>query len=373
MKRAASFNPVYPFDEQTQPSTALPPFFSSDGLEEQPGGKLALKITNPLGFDLDGHLKLKLGEGMRINVNGALEADQNLSAQDPLSLQNDQLSLKYNSSSMFVNGSGELDIMHQQTLTAEAPLAIEEDKIKLKLTAPLIVKNGNLFLNLHATAPINLNQNVLQLDVEEKGLKIENSKLKLKLQTPLYFTPDNLVGIERLTMWTGTGNDNNIILNRGGTSKNGRVDLVLSKMGDLVHGMVRMTANLTSTVDCECMLYFNPDTAEYNVARSDLKENFGFKIGDQMSTIYNKNLGMVPNILFYPRHTASSEDNWRVYDRHMVGTQLKLIHTNPFILMQIVYNQMPTNDMGFSLYFKWKPTSNTLQTGWTFFSYVAQQ
>lgn len=372
MKRAASFNPVYPFEEQTQPNTALPPFFSSDGLEEKPGGTLGLKITNPLGFDLDGNLKLKLGEGMRIDVNGALESAQSLTASDPLAITNDTLGLKMNTSSFFVNGSGELDIKHQQTLTAEQPLVIEDEKLKLKTNATLITNNsGQLQISLHGSAPINVtNQNVISLDIDTKGLRIQDGKLKLAVKAPLYLTPDNLLGFEPLTMWTGSDTSNNAILDRG-SSKNARLDLILTKQGNMINGMIRVTANLGSIATVDCMIYFDRNGV-FQAERSNLKE-FGFKINNSISTGYNSNLAMMPNSTYYPRHTDGYEQNWRVYDRHMVPVQLRQINSNQFYLMQINYNQMSSSDQGYTLFFKWKPTTNTFQTGWTCFSYLAEQ
>ncbi|AMB43069.1 fiber [Bat mastadenovirus WIV9] len=372
MKRAASFNPVYPFEEQTQPNTALPPFFSSDGLEEKPGGTLGLKITNPLGFDLDGNLKLKLGEGMRIDVNGALENAQTLTASKPLEINsNDELSLKMNTSSFFVNGSGELDIMHQQSLSAEAPLAIEQDKIVLKINPTLTVRNGQLQISFHASPPLNIvNQNLLQLDLEQKGLKVENSMLKLKLQSPLYFTPDNLVGLERFTMWTGNDTSNNAILDRG-NNMNARLELILNKVGNLVMGMIRVNANgLGSVANVDCMIYFNSNGV-FDATRSNLK-SFGFKKNYSIDTNYTENLKMMPDSTFYPRHNASYDQNLRVYDRVLAPLNVVSM-VNDFYTLKISYNQMQTGDNGYSLYFKWNARATTFNTTWTMFSYLAAQ
>lgn len=385
MKRTASFNPVYPFEEQTQPNTALPPFFSSDGLEEKPGGTLGLKITNPLGFDLDGNLKLKLGDGMRIDVNGALETDQSLTATNPLEITNDTLSLKMNSSSLFVNGSGELDMIHQQTLSAEQPLVIEDEKIKLKTNATLTTNNtGQLQINLHGSAPINVtNQNMISLDIDTKGLRIQDGKLKLAVQSPLYMTPDNFLTMETLTMWTGAGEEPNAQMNAN--QLNARVDLVLTKIGAMVQGMMRVTATgaplleldgYATPTDVSCSLFFD-DQGVLNTTTSNLKGSFGFKVGSQVSTGYNQNLGFMPNILYYPKHASNlANSNLRVYDKFLIGNHPR-DWQNKLLVFRMEYNGFPSNSYtGFSIRFNWSKFESDfkgLKTGWAKFSYLAQQ
>lgn len=391
MKRAASFNPVYPFEEQTQPNTALPPFFSSDGLEEKPGGTLGLKITNPLGFDLDGNLKLKLGDGMRIDVNGALENAQTLTANNPLEIRNDTLSLKMNSSSMFVNGSGELDIIHQQTLTAEAPIAIEEEKIKLKTDATLATNSsGQLHLNLHASAPISIqNQNVIQLNSDSNGLKVENNQLKLNIaSSSLFFNPLNELTVRYDTLWTGAGVEANASLKSD--SNNAHVDLILAKNGPMVHGMIRITplgspvnGNITEQI-IDCYLSFN-NRGVLQTGNSSLK-SLWYKNGLQNTDADQNNVHLMPNTTYYPRHGRWDDNynNYRVYERLLVANRpnrREAASAGINFILQIQYNAFYNNadtSDGFSLLFTFanfdsSANYNGLCTSWAHFNYLTQQ
>ncbi|AMB43135.1 fiber [Bat mastadenovirus WIV11] len=390
MKRAASFNPVYPFEEQTQPNTALPPFFSSDGLEEKPGGTLGLKITNPLGFDLDGNLKLKLGDGMRIDVNGALENTQTLTADNPLEISNhDVISLKYNSSSVFVNGSGELDIIHQQTLTAENPIAIEDERIKLKTDATLSTNSsGQLHLNLHASAPIVLqNQNVIQLNTDTNGLKIENNLLKLNIAgSTLFFNQLHELEVSYDVLWTGAGVEANAAIKSD--SPNAHIDLVLAKVGPMVHGKIKVTplggpinANITQA-NLECYLKFN-NNGVLQGGSSSLKSLY-YKNGVHNAEANVDNVRFMPSVAFYPRYNKSqNSDNQRVYDRILVANRPQrndAATANINFVMQIQYNAFystpPASDYSILFTFSNFDSSENytgLWTGWGNFSYLTQQ
>lgn len=393
MKRAANFNPVYPFEEQTQPNTALPPFFSSDGLEEQPGGKLALKITNPLGFDLDGRLKLKLGDGFRLDVNGALENTQTLEAQAPLQLQDEQLSLKFNSSSLFVNGSNELDVKHQQAVTVQPPLKMENDQISLMTNNTLAVENNQLKISLHSAAPITISGgNYIQFQIENKGLKIEQQKLKLNINLDnLFFNEENKLDVRYDTLWTGVITINNAYLIEGTgslpSSANAHVDLVLTKTGPMVHGLFRVSASSSSlenkqTGTVHFNLYFD-NLGNLRSSTSSLKTLY-YKDGVQDVTIpaNSKNLHMMPNVVYYPRHqTTGVYSDYRVYERMLLANNPPSLGGTAGInyVVQMQYNAFPnyntTSDNGYSIIitidnFR-SDNFKGLKTGWLRFSYLS--
>lgn len=349
MKRAANFNPVYPYGEQALPSTALPPFFSSDGLEEKPGGVLGLKITNPLGFDLDGNLKVKLGDGFSVDVNGALQTSQSITVSSPLAMENDNISLKYGDT-LYVDGDNKLQAAKQkpeQTITALAPL-------QLSNTDQMSLQTG-------------------------KGLTTQSGQLTLAIDQSLYFTNSNLA-LKNYTLWTGVETIANAHINS--SSLNARVDLVLSKNGDVVHGMVRatglgaplLTLNPNNQpTDVSCVVYFNED-GTLNVARSSINK-LDFKTNSQAQVNYDP-IVMMPNAFYYPRHARNAENsNLRVYEKMPVGMDA-YDWPNKFYLLRIKYNAEVENTQDFSIIFNWSRFETAvpkLKTAWGHFSYLTHK
>ncbi|ALE30482.1 short fiber-1 [Simian adenovirus 17] len=148
-----SFNPVYPYDtDSSTPSVPFvtPPFVSSEGLEENPPGVLAIKYTDPLTTNNKGQLGLKLGGNMSI-TNGELTAIVP-SVAPPLTNNNNTLGL-----------------------TTSAPLALNNDSLSINLNAPLNVSNNKLNVSLG------------------NGLVTTASKLAVRAAAPLTFdTAGNL-------------------------------------------------------------------------------------------------------------------------------------------------------------------------------------
>uniref|UniRef100_A0AAU6S548 Adenovirus fiber protein n=1 Tax=Rhinolophus ferrumequinum adenovirus TaxID=3140013 RepID=A0AAU6S548_9ADEN len=348
MKRAASFNPVYPFDEQVPPTTTLPPFFSSDGLEEQPGGVLGLKITNPLGFDTDGRLKLKLSDDFSVDVNGALQTSLSLSASAPLELQDNTISLKYGDD-IYVDGDGKLQIAKQQSLTAQEPLTIENDTLSLQTGAGLTTREG---------------------------------QLKLAIDQSLYFTNNNNLAVSHYTMWTGTSNEPNVRIRSPTGENNAIVNLILNKCGNVVNGMVRISGVKPPLLEVDSVsapvvltLQFFEDGI-FNAGISELKGPFGFKVGNEVvnNASFNPIL-MMPNAHFYPRHSGTLASDLRVYDAQKVIVDPER-DTGWQFYYRVEYNvDVPVN--GFSIKFTWFKFDNLtaigLKSSWCYFSYLTHK
>lgn len=351
MKRAANFNPVYPYEEQTNPNTALPPFFSSDGLEEQPGGKLALKITNPLGFDLDGHLKLKLGSGLRIS-DGNLEAEaQEVETQDPLQKQGSMITLATDSSLQVKNGRLAVNFPPKTTMTAQDPLAITDDLIRLRI--------GN-------------------------GLSISDLKqLQVAIDPSLFFS-NGILTVPHMTMWTGTSFTPNANFRSTNGQNNAQVDLILNKSGNLVNGMVRITGTGRPIIEVNgnsppivLTLQFLED-GTFNQALSELKGPFGFRVGNEVSNDVGYNpLLMMPSAHFYPRHPATpvNKNQLRVFDCDKVVVDPDL-NTGWTFYYRVEYNvDVPAT--GFSIRITWfkfnNPADIGLKSSWCYFSYLTHK
>ena len=194
MKRSvpADFDPVYPYDEKKP--HLMPPFFSGDGLTNEPMGTLSLNTTNPLKYDKEGQLTVNVGRGLKVNGEGQLQITAlpiiipgSIKVKPPLSTSSTGLCLKM-TKPLHVNTSEQLDI------SLKTPIALENDSIALKHSKPLSVVNNKLTLpiepplyqtsteklGLKIKAPLHSNQDELTIDADDP-LTIKNSKLTLNI------------------------------------------------------------------------------------------------------------------------------------------------------------------------------------------------
>ncbi|AUG71892.1 short fiber 1 [Rhesus adenovirus 66] len=166
------FNPVYPYDTTSTPAIPFisPPFVNSDGFQESPPGILSLRLNKPLSFT-NHAVSLNVGSGLTINSTGFLEATQQISAANPLLLQNNTLSL-ISSAPLYVNGSA-------LALRLNSPFVVHNNGLAINLAEPLYVTNNSL--NLRLASPFYVNNNSLNLRLPNpSGLSIDGSGLKVK-------------------------------------------------------------------------------------------------------------------------------------------------------------------------------------------------
>ncbi len=89
---SSSFNPVYPYeDESTTHPFINPGFISPDGFAQSPDGVLTLKCISPLNTT-GGSLQLKVGGGLKVDsTDGSLE--ENINTTAPLTKTNHSISM----------------------------------------------------------------------------------------------------------------------------------------------------------------------------------------------------------------------------------------------------------------------------------------
>nr|WUR08047.1 short fiber 2 [Rhesus adenovirus 71]WUR08071.1 short fiber 2 [Rhesus adenovirus 72]WUR08095.1 short fiber 2 [Rhesus adenovirus 73] len=102
------FNPVYPYDAESSPSTPFvtPPFTSSNGFTESPPGVLTLNCTPPLTTN-DGALTLNIEGGLQVNANKKLQIIPNVSKG--ITLQNNAIAVKLGNDLKF-NSDGQITL-----------------------------------------------------------------------------------------------------------------------------------------------------------------------------------------------------------------------------------------------------------------------
>ena len=155
MKRSlpADFDPVYPYLQP--PLNIMPPFYSEQGFVQAPTSVLSLKTSPPFTYDKNGSLVLKLGGGLVVNQDGALQAASSVASVRP----------------PLLNSSGTIILQSSDGLT------VEDGKLKVALQAPLKFYDGALALPLSEPFVTSPNGDV-SLNVG-KGLQINNSALSL--------------------------------------------------------------------------------------------------------------------------------------------------------------------------------------------------
>lgn len=120
---AADYDPVYPYD-QNEPSIQPPYVNTQRGLDLNPPGSLAVNIDPPFTFGPNGAIKLatgagltlskgvltaRLGAGLATNADGAIilaDANKSLTFADPLSKNNDEVTLKIGDGLSLDQGGG---------------------------------------------------------------------------------------------------------------------------------------------------------------------------------------------------------------------------------------------------------------------------
>nr|WGN96610.1 fiber protein [Lemur mastadenovirus] len=223
---ANDFDPVYPYTEQR--FNLMPPFYSSNGLEVVNGSSLALKITNPLGFDQSGDLTLKLGSGLTTNQSGELEATGTsipsltpplqeqggsitLNTGEGLEIQNDKLKVKiqnplsFNNDTLGINhgdtletdNSGALQVKYQAplkldggSLTVGTGYGLETNpttgQIRIKADYPLTFDNNTANLKIQMNSPLIVSGNKLHINLNSSGaIVVRNSSLAVNVFRPL--------------------------------------------------------------------------------------------------------------------------------------------------------------------------------------------
>ncbi|AGK27116.1 IV-1 [baboon adenovirus 1] len=185
MKRARvaeDFNPVYPYGSESSPNVPFisPPFVSSEGLQENPPGVLALKYQDPITTTAEGKLTLKLGSGVSLN-DGALTA-----TAPPVSapLTSTQGTIGLSSSPPLTVSAGSL------TLAQTEPLTVTSDALALSYSSPLTVASGALTLT-SPSEPLTLSSGSLAL-TQTPPLTVTSGALGLSYSSPLTLTDSSL-------------------------------------------------------------------------------------------------------------------------------------------------------------------------------------
>lgn len=217
MKRSipSDFDPVYPYGDK-RPFNIMPPFYSQDGFQEAPTATLSLKIDNPLTFNSDGDLTVKVGGGVTINQNGQLETTNATTAVNP--------PLEYANGAISLNtGEGlTLDSTQRLTTLAAAPLIstsagiglnagdgleVKDDKLKVKggqgiavgvdgveVTAASYFSFPNNTLSLILNPPFTLDSGGQLALTLGNGLQLTNDQLSVKT-SPVFTFSDGAMSL----------------------------------------------------------------------------------------------------------------------------------------------------------------------------------
>ncbi|AFD21958.1 fiber 1 [Simian adenovirus A1173] len=185
MKRARvaeDFNPVYPYGSESSPNVPFisPPFVSSEGLQENPPGVLALKYQDPITTSAEGKLTLKLGSGVSLN-DGALTTTAPPVAAPLTSTQG---TIGLNSSPPLTVSAGSL------TLAQSEPLTVTSNALTLAYSSPLAVSSGALTLT-NPSQPLTLSSGSLTL-TQTPPLTVTSGALGLAYTSPLALTDSSL-------------------------------------------------------------------------------------------------------------------------------------------------------------------------------------
>lgn len=218
---SAGLNPVYPFD-LPRSYNLMPPFYSSDGFEENPASTLALACRNPISTET-GKLGLKFGMGLSLNTDGELEAGNGATlAEIPLKNENGRIKLQYSSpltvsadnlnisigAGLKVGQNGELENTNPAPFAFNAPLQSSNSTVQLNYQAPFKTDNNKLALqydsffavspsgDLTMAAPFPpLTNTGGSLGLSLSGpMTINNSKLDIQVSDPIQIS-NNRVGI----------------------------------------------------------------------------------------------------------------------------------------------------------------------------------
>ncbi|AIT70995.1 fiber [Simian adenovirus DM-2014] len=310
MKRARAvtedFNPVYPYNTPANGTTVpftTPPFISSEGFKETPPGTLSLNYQSPLSVT-NNQLSLKIGKGLSLSSEGQLQTTN--------------------------------------------------------LTSPPL-SNINNTLQLSYTDGLTLLQNALAVNLGE-GLAFNNKKITL----------------DPLTLWTGPAAEPNaVVLPTGGSSTtyNACVTLSLTKVGPLVYGTISLIGigapltPLAANVNSVKLSLTFDNNGELTGPDLDA-DNFGIRLGNTIdSTSQVNKVQFMPNVTTYPYNTEGAAGAG-----HYISAP-GLVNTDsgkPCLLIVSLNTLVST---GFSLTFEWTGLLNynvTLGTSTFFFSYLSQ-
>lgn len=237
---AADYDPVYPYD-QNEPSIQPPYVNTQRGLDLNPPGSLAVNIDPPFTFGPSGAIKLatgtgltlnkgvltaRIGAGLTTNDEGAIilaDANRSLTFTDPLSKNNDEVTLKIGHGLSLDQGNLKVDfptpllftlplVLTGNTVTLQlgtglevtpqgqltvpgttfaAPLKKTDQEVTLSIGAGLTVQNNQLQAVpppvTNYASPLVHSNNLVTLNVGA-GLELRDNALMNTNPTPLFFT-----------------------------------------------------------------------------------------------------------------------------------------------------------------------------------------
>lgn len=262
MKRTLppDFNPVYPY--RAQRPRLMPPFFSTEGFEENPNATLALLTTPPIDFDHRGAISLRLGKGLHVNTEGDLEGDSISSSVHPplradetgiyldtgngLQVTNNSLSVSTGRGIVFTDSIAEADIKSPLTFRNNAitiahgdGLQESNNKLTVKTSKGVTIADEGIALDVGAGLGFEGNKVVASLgngltfedsDVIHAnlgdGLEFRDGKTVLKVNKPFYIASENGgLGIRIGEVMTTEGGALGIRIGRGLTRNHGVIEL----------------------------------------------------------------------------------------------------------------------------------------------------
>ncbi|ARE31902.1 fiber [red squirrel adenovirus 1] len=366
----------------SQSALALKP---GPGVYLDQNSALTLRLGAGLGIDSNSALVLKLGAGLGIdsnnslyvtsNGNGTVIPPTNITAQAPLKLTNDTLTLSY--ASPLTNSNNSLGISYSNPLiNSNNSLAIRIFRGLTTTINGLQVENGpgllfkNNALSLDLGAGLKFADNYLVTNAGP-GLVNIGDKIQTKLGAGLKYDSDDAITFtdppSGYTLWTTADPSPNVNLT---DERGGRIWLSLTRAGDLVLGTVAIEG-LTS--GSNTISYSTPrsveivfeDDGSLNPRVGDLRGTWGFKQGDSIDpTSPLDPLRLMPSTSIYPRGLAArSEINVPV-------TFNGNVHGN----LRITLNTVPI--YGFSIDFKWSVDQTTpiaFRSGSASFAYCPEK
>ncbi|ARQ79765.1 fiber [Bat mastadenovirus WIV17] len=391
--------------------------------------KIEVKTADPISLDPTKGITLKIGNGLQINNQGAIEASaSNLNIKEPLIVENGKVTLDTayplyikDGKLSFKPGRGVKIVGDSLELKIGFGLGFDYSGLVLKMAAPLYadayglhvrtgpgVEINSNYIQAACESPITLNakgkialsygsgldinatnqliikkssglafeNNALTLDLG-LGMEFEGNTIQPKLGFGLLFDKENKLSTKDCGFWTGPIPKPNVWGNQG------IFNISLTRLGPSVFGNLQITgieSKKMITGEDEVLsiaLYFdqNGELCE----NSDLKTaDWGCKEGNQVTSnksnpTHNK-LFMMPNSKAYPPTSKPALTN-RIFLPTSVYDEKDEFKT---IMCKIGLNQVPANanKEKYGLFITWGPFFKTpveFRTGVVTFSYLAEE
>lgn len=263
--RSASFDAVYPFDQEAGPLKNGALNVTPQAPPQTPPSNTLLNPVYPFGYQEslinDGKLVVtgnvtslvQTGQGLQFNDKGQLSVSPNIAealrTSAPVTNSSGTLGLNVGTGLKVQGGNLTIASAAAGLIPVSAPVTHSADSIGLNVGAGLEVTGGQLvatYTQIPTAAPLTNSQGTLGLEVGN-GLQVSANALAVNAAAPLSVTGGSLtlslgneltvanqaLGLKRYCFaWTGTNQDSSFSFH----GKNMKIFLALERVGELVYG-----------------------------------------------------------------------------------------------------------------------------------------